>query len=126
MNERDELFPGWGLPVLDDKRWYSTEKHCYRDPNHWLGSQVCTREISMVILMNELMEKPGWDSKVYDETIGAKWKAEALGKSGFTEKEWAYVSFPLSNRLVLWLYRPGVVKASSYRIFSYENSASLP
>ncbi|KAF7968069.1 hypothetical protein HWV62_32055 [Athelia sp. TMB] len=36
------------------------------------------REFTMMRLMNEITDKPDWDSKIFDETIVAKWKAEAL------------------------------------------------
>jgi hypothetical protein len=42
--------------------------------------------------MNEITDKPEWDRKVFDETIIAKWKEEALAKNDFTEQMFNYVS----------------------------------
>ena len=36
----------------------------------------------MMELMNRLTDKPNWDQKIFDETIVAKWKEEALGLNG--------------------------------------------
>ena len=33
----------------------------------------------MMELMNRLTDKTGWETKVFDEEIVAKWKAEAIG-----------------------------------------------
>ncbi|KAF7977247.1 hypothetical protein HWV62_4361 [Athelia sp. TMB] len=40
------------------------------------------RELAMMRLMNEITDKPDWNSKVFDETIVAKWKSEATAASG--------------------------------------------
>ena len=32
----------------------------------------------MLAMMNEVTDKTGWESKVFDETIVAKWKSEFL------------------------------------------------
>ncbi|RDB17189.1 hypothetical protein Hypma_001699 [Hypsizygus marmoreus] len=36
------------------------------------------REFTMLRLMNQLTDKPDWHQKVFDDTITAKWKSEAL------------------------------------------------
>ncbi|KAF7967158.1 hypothetical protein HWV62_35668 [Athelia sp. TMB] len=39
------------------------------------------REFAMMRLMNAITDKPGWNSKVFDEEIVAKWKSEAMSAS---------------------------------------------
>jgi hypothetical protein len=36
------------------------------------------REVAMMIVMNQLTEKPDWHIKVFDDTIVEKWIQEAL------------------------------------------------
>jgi hypothetical protein len=58
----------------------------------WAGDNLTVRERSMMGMMNEITDKPEWDRKVFDETIVAKWKGEALAKNDFTEQMFNYVS----------------------------------
>ncbi|KAF7977248.1 hypothetical protein HWV62_4363 [Athelia sp. TMB] len=44
------------------------------------------REFAMMRLMNAITDKPGWNSKVFDEEIVAKWKSEAMSASGVTDE----------------------------------------
>lgn len=52
----------------------------------------------MISAMIQLMEKPNWESKVLDEVITAKWKAEALAQGGFTEPMWDYCLAELRDK----------------------------
>lgn len=36
------------------------------------------REVAMMMLMDTLTDKPNWHAKVFDETIVAKWRHEAM------------------------------------------------
>lgn len=38
------------------------------------------REVAMMILMDRLTDKPNWHKKVFDDTIVAKWRSEALSQ----------------------------------------------
>lgn len=38
------------------------------------------REVAMMILMDSLTDKPDWHKKVFDDTIVAKWRSEALSQ----------------------------------------------
>ncbi|KAA8893383.1 hypothetical protein FN846DRAFT_788030 [Sphaerosporella brunnea] len=40
------------------------------------------RELAMLKLMNRITDKPGWEKKVFDDTIADKWKREALATPG--------------------------------------------
>jgi hypothetical protein len=46
----------------------------------------------MMGMINEITDKSEWDRKVFDETIVAKWKEEALAKDDFTEQMFHNVS----------------------------------
>lgn len=39
------------------------------------------RELAMLMLMDNLTDKPNWHEKVFDESIVAKWREEALSQS---------------------------------------------
>lgn len=103
QQKKDELLPGWGLPVnytpgvnvsnIDEPR--GRFQNAIQD---WSGSPLCVREITMVGVMRELMEKPDWDRKVFDEQIIAKWRKEALQNFNLSEKLWDYVSSYLFHR----------------------------
>jgi hypothetical protein len=82
--------PGFGLPV---NFMPGRESHSF--PNavtSWAGDNLTVRERSMMGMMNEITDKSKWDRKVFDETIVAKWKEEALAKNDFTEQMFNYVS----------------------------------
>lgn len=38
------------------------------------------REVAMMILMDRLSDKPGWEDKVFRDDIVAKWRQEALSQ----------------------------------------------
>jgi hypothetical protein len=38
---------------------------------------ITVREIRMLDFVNQITEKPNWESKVFEQTIVAKWKEEA-------------------------------------------------
>ncbi|RXW15007.1 hypothetical protein EST38_g10850 [Candolleomyces aberdarensis] len=40
---------------------------------------ITRRELTMMRFMNQVTDKPGWATKVFDETIIAKWKEESVG-----------------------------------------------
>lgn len=122
--DKDEVFPGWGLPVnhmpegnpvflyFGQPRTRNNDCSDKPEPSlirfknaiqDWAGRAVPLREISMMDLMRELMEKPEWERKVCDEVIVEKWKAEALERFEFTVGMWDYVS-----PLCLYLCRGGL------------------
>jgi hypothetical protein len=53
---------------------------------------VTIREITMMRIMNSITDKPGWDKKVFDDTITAKWRAELL-----------HSGQDVSERMVNWI-----------------------
>ena len=78
--------PGFGLPV-------NYMPSSFPDAvTSWAGDNLTVRERSMTGMMNEITDKPEWDRKVFNETIVAKWKEEALAKIDFSEQMFNYVS----------------------------------
>jgi hypothetical protein len=74
QNPPDELhFPGLDVPIqyLPKTRF----KHAIADFVN--AKPLTTREIRMLDFINQITEKPDWTSKVFDDTIIAKWKEEA-------------------------------------------------
>ncbi|KAF2205071.1 hypothetical protein GQ43DRAFT_363257 [Delitschia confertaspora ATCC 74209] len=76
------MLPGFGLPLDTLPKWErSTEKqprfpHAIAD--NFETSGVTVRERRMLDFINQITDKPEWDRKVFDETIVAKWKREAV------------------------------------------------
>jgi hypothetical protein len=46
-----------------------------------LSELIQVREVMMMMLMDALTDKPNWHEKVFDDTIVAKWRAEAMSQS---------------------------------------------
>ena len=42
---------------------------------------LTVREYTMMEIMNRISDKPSWETKVFDDTIAANWKAELLAQS---------------------------------------------
>lgn len=96
---KDEVFPGWGQPVNAmpnlQYRWKSPRMRFQNAITDWYGSKISVREILMMSVMRELMEKVNWEAWVFDDSIAAKWRVEALQVPGCSEKMWEYVSIIL-------------------------------
>ncbi|KAI1875747.1 uncharacterized protein JN550_002033 [Neoarthrinium moseri] len=58
--------------------------------NDFTAPRLTAREIAMLRVMNALTDKPNWHSKILDEAISEKWRAEALGMPLMSEKSWAW------------------------------------
>ncbi|RDB22804.1 hypothetical protein Hypma_010044 [Hypsizygus marmoreus] len=63
------------------------------------------REFTMLHLMNELTDKPDWHKKVFDDTIAAKWKSEAL----------ATESLDITQKMVDWCIDELRYKAKTFQ-----------
>lgn len=77
-------YPGWGLDLrwLDQLQGTLTRKNMYPTGIHYncYGAQskmLLVREVAMMLVMDRLMDKPDWQTKVFDDEIAEKWKAEA-------------------------------------------------
>ena len=70
-----------------------TRARCPNAIVDWGGRPLTLREKAMMRLMGELMEKPDWERKVYEEDIVAKWQSEAVGdECDFSKPMFDYVS----------------------------------
>ncbi|KAG9235734.1 hypothetical protein BJ875DRAFT_458275 [Amylocarpus encephaloides] len=73
-------YPGLGQPLRyfpqSDYGLYPMGAHgnCYGGNSDVLP----VREVSMMIIMDRLMDKENWEKKVFDDEIIAKWRTEAL------------------------------------------------
>jgi len=67
--------PGVGLP------WGYICPSKERLPNFvadgYYATAVTVRELRMLAFINQITDKPSWETKIHDETIVARWKAEA-------------------------------------------------
>jgi hypothetical protein len=68
----------------------------------WVSDGITLREIRMLEFMGNITDKPGWEKKVYDEGIVAKWRKEAdarpAGLEGdvyLSEKMFDFVCHPV-------------------------------
>ena len=62
-------------------------------PPTWAFRPRTKREIAILAIINQLTDKDGWESKVFDDVIATKWKGEALSYPGsmITEVTWDWV-----------------------------------
>lgn len=44
---------------------------------NWEATVLGTRELYLLAFIEEITNKPGWNKKVFDDAIVAKWRAEA-------------------------------------------------
>jgi hypothetical protein len=109
--EEDLCLPGFGTTVnyMPDHdgaaesygtsiRW--VVNRCPNALQEWTPEPLTVRERNMMQIINALTDKADWRRKAFDETILAKWRAEAVTEEGqgFTEKMFDYVS--LNTRIL--------------------------
>jgi len=58
----------------------------------WSGERLTVRELAMLRLTESITDKPDWDRKVFDDSIVAKWRAEAMAMPLISEAAWDWVS----------------------------------
>ncbi|KAK2749298.1 hypothetical protein FQN55_003623 [Onygenales sp. PD_40] len=80
------------------------------------------REFVMLRVMNSITDKPGWENKVFNTDITAKWKEEIMGNEAidFTVEMWDWVVAELQFKTegfkktgMLKAYDAGVVKSDT-------------
>jgi hypothetical protein len=78
-------YPGLGLPLrqYDDRGGRDVISQLYPsgvyDESVRSNSEMLlVREVAMMIVMNNLTDKPNWEDKVFDNAITEKWIEEAL------------------------------------------------
>jgi hypothetical protein len=124
--------PGFGPPVNympdhdggaerfgDTVRW--VVNRCPNALQDWAPEPLTVRERKMMQIINALTDKPDWRRKVFDETILAKWRVEAVTEEGqgFTEKMFDYVSLHfLTSGLILFANVDSVLQSFKRRLVS--------
>lgn len=97
---KKDLLLGLGRPINDiDSETFKTAvvKGSYqrlRFPNalqDWIGRPSTLRERVMMGMMERIMGKQGWERKIFDQGICAKWKREGVSEM-FSERMFDYVS----------------------------------
>ena len=65
----------------------------------WAAQPTTKRELAIVAVINQLTDKKGWEKKVFDKGIVAKWKDEAISAPGsmITEITWNWVTTTSSS-----------------------------
>jgi hypothetical protein len=88
--------PGFGMKVdfeLDEQERFRHGANDFRqDP------RITAREITMLGVMNALTEKPSWYRKVFDETVVAKWRREALQIPLMSVKAWDWCLMEVQDK----------------------------
>ncbi|KAH0337678.1 hypothetical protein KCU81_g7985, partial [Aureobasidium melanogenum] len=104
------VLPGFGRPVNDmlKQKIYGFEhrgegsvyNRCPNALQEWGPEPLTVRERNMMQVINAITDKPDWRTKVFDETIIAKWRAEAVTEEGqgFTEKMFDYCVAELQDK----------------------------
>ncbi|KAG9663042.1 hypothetical protein KCU64_g1575, partial [Aureobasidium melanogenum] len=104
------FLPGFGRPLndmLELKTWAlrhrdetSLLNRCPNPLEEWSPEPLTVRERNMMQVFNAITDKPDWRRKVLDETIIAKWRAEAITEEGqgFTEKMFDYCVAELQEK----------------------------
>ncbi|KAJ2920638.1 hypothetical protein H1R20_g16458, partial [Candolleomyces eurysporus] len=72
--------------------------------NYLVLEPITLRELTMLRFMNQVTDKPGWTTKIFDKAIIAKWKEEAVGlpnsdiKTEISEQMFTYCVSELQYR----------------------------
>jgi hypothetical protein len=83
MASTSHLYPGVNLPLRHVKQKGQAGIDFYRCGSFHgaagcLSELIQVREVLMMMLMDALTDKPNWYEKVFDDTIVAKWRNEAV------------------------------------------------
>lgn len=73
-------YPGLGLPLRNDD-WDTLDLYPHGAHSSDGASDsdlLYVRELAMMDVMEKLTDKPDWHKKVFDDTIVARWRNEAL------------------------------------------------
>ncbi|EPE02845.1 hypothetical protein F503_01586 [Ophiostoma piceae UAMH 11346] len=76
----ENKLPGFGLPRnygLDTNYNANFPNALDYDGLGWLSQGTMMRERRMMAFMGQITDKPDWQTKIYDDAIVAKWRAEA-------------------------------------------------
>ncbi|TPX16400.1 uncharacterized protein E0L32_004049 [Thyridium curvatum] len=79
--------PGFGLPADHDPNCVKAFPHAIGDMSVLQSLGVSYRERRMMAFIGSITDKPEWERKVFDESIVAKWKEEAMSMTAPTEDD---------------------------------------
>ncbi|KAF8885779.1 hypothetical protein BD779DRAFT_658321 [Infundibulicybe gibba] len=89
-SQLDIALPGCGLPLNHNAQKLFKNglnaNDCYDGEYNVVLPLITLRECLMLRLMDEMSDKPNWDTEVFDENIASQWKAEVL-KSSLVDAE---------------------------------------
>lgn len=94
----------------------------------WKSNSVTLRERAMMAVIDLLSDKPGWEDKVNDEAITAKWRKEALAmpiKQGFSDKMFDYVLAELQDKAALFKKNGRVTSVYDGAAAVFKNDSAL-
>ncbi|KAJ3513910.1 hypothetical protein NLJ89_g2677 [Agrocybe chaxingu] len=84
-SEEQTCLPGFGQPLNyypdgegKDRPFPSALNPKDMDKGRTVLALTTLREFKMLQIMNQITDKPNWNTKVFDEAITEKWKSEAL------------------------------------------------
>ncbi|KAF9270595.1 hypothetical protein L218DRAFT_914736 [Marasmius fiardii PR-910] len=88
---------------------------------------MTVREQKMLVVMNELTDKPEWERKVFDDSTVEKWKSEALNKSDtdFSEEMFVYCMKELRDK-AKYFTRTGRVAVLDTRGAVFKSDTIIP
>ncbi|KAF2495402.1 hypothetical protein BU16DRAFT_389520 [Lophium mytilinum] len=90
--------PGFGLPIDWTKGWNDEDKFAHGASSWQQNPRLTVRELAMLKVMEALTDKPEWTRKVFDDTIVAKWREEALQMPLISEKAWDWCLLELRDK----------------------------
>ncbi|CAK7204199.1 hypothetical protein SEUCBS139899_006953 [Sporothrix eucalyptigena] len=100
--------PGYGHPLSAELPPTQCFLHGF---NKWVQDRLTARELAMLQLMNAITDQPGWQRNVYDNSVVARWAADAAALSGsplISEAAWAWCLAELRDK-AQYAYKTGLV-----------------
>ena len=116
----ENILPGFGLPRshgLDTNSDVNFPNALDFDGLGWLSKGTMTRERRMMAFMGQITDKPDWQTKVYDDAIVAKWRAEAKAQPN-VDKDDVFMSDAMFDYCIAELKD----KAAAYKETGYINT----
>lgn len=97
--------PGFGLPLKEISDGWNGIRFPTLLQEEWSAATLTIREVFMLWVVEQVTNKPSWNTKVFDDEILAKWKSELdqapwEEATGFaaggpcSEEMWDHVSAP--------------------------------
>ena len=75
---QDDLQAGPSPEVASNSELPWTKRFAHGMFDWAIENRVTARELAMLRVMNSITDRPGWETKIFDDEIAALWKAEAI------------------------------------------------